>query len=35
MHAWLIDQLAKVHEMPVPRAKLDAALGDLFAGKAA
>jgi hypothetical protein len=28
--AWLIDQLARVHEMPTPRPKLPPALGDLF-----
>lgn len=33
--AWLIAQLSKIHEMPRPRAKLPAAIGDLFVGEAA
>ena len=30
MHKWLIEQLAKIHTMPIPRDKVEPALGDLF-----
>lgn len=32
MIAWLIDQLAKTHAMPIPKEKVDPAMGDLFDG---
>lgn len=33
--AWLMEQLSRVHEMPLPRVKVEPAVGDLFAGEAA